>query len=450
MDGMAVNEARLALEVKSVREEDAFGRHFSIEVAGTEVAERFEAALEELRRRMSLPGFRKGKVPRGVVESRFGREVRADVAERLLPEAVRQVIEERGLHPIGEPHAHELAFREDGTLAFDLHLDVRPEFTPADPRGIKLDKVVHPVGDEDVERVIEELRDRVARIDVVDRPAAPGDLVTIDLAELGAGQVPILGRKQLGVRLPLIAGTVPQSWIDALTGRRAGETAVVDVPAPEPGAGGLPHAAGARYHQLAVKQVEAKSLPELDDAFATRIGAPTVAELRIRLRRQLEAEEEDRAQRAVERELLDRLAAGMTFEIPDRLVNPAADRIYGRVMAQMPDLPQAERERVAVEARTVALAELKRELVLGAVAGQQRIEVSQAEADAELTRIETLERQLGEPRRVRSGSERVDRVERLQAALRERKVLKYLVDTADVQVVQQSATRKRIVTPYDP
>jgi trigger factor len=201
---------------------------------------------------------------------------------------------------------------------------------------------------------------------------------------------------------------------------------------------------------LAVKQVEAKSLPELDDAFATRIGAPTVAELRIRLRRQLEAEEEDRAQRAVERELLDRLAAGMTFEIPDRLVNPAADRIYGRVMAQMPDLPQAERERVAVEARTVALAELKRELVLGAVAGQQRIEVSQAEADAELTRIETLERQLGEPRRVRSGSERVDRVERLQAALRERKVLKYLVDTADVQVVQQSATRKRIVTPYDP
>jgi FKBP-type peptidyl-prolyl cis-trans isomerase (trigger factor) len=140
----------------------------------------------------------------------------------------------------------------------------------------------------------------------------------------------------------------------------------------------------------------------------------------------------------------------MTFEIPDRLVNPAADRIYGRVMAQMPNLPPAERERVAVEARAVALAELRRELVVEAVAGKERIEVSQAEAEAELTRIEGLERQLGEPRRTRSGSEREDRRERLQAALRERKVLKYLIDTADVQVVQQSATRKRIVTPYDP
>jgi trigger factor len=327
---------------------------------------------------------------------------------------------------------------------------VHPQFTPADPSGLKLNKVVNPVGDEDVERVIAELRDRAARIDVVDRPAAAGDLVTIDLAELGAGQVPILGRKQLGIRLPLNVGAVPQSWIDALTGRRAGESAVVEVPAPAEEAGGLSPAGGARYHQLSVKQVEAKSLPELDDTFAGRIGASSMDEFRTRLRRQLEAEEEDRAQRAVERELLDRLAAGMTFEIPDRLVNPAADRIYGRVMAQMPNLPPAERERVAVEARAVALAELRRELVVEAVAGKERIEVSQAEAEAELTRIEGLERQLGEPRRTRSGSEREDRRERLQAALRERKVLKYLIDTADVQVVQQSATRKRIVTPYDP
>jgi trigger factor len=306
------------------------------------------------------------------------------------------------------------------------------------------------VGDDDVEKVIAELQERFAQSEVVERGAMPGDWVTLDLAELGTGQVPILGRKQLGIRLPLDEGTVPKSWIDALTGRRAGETAVVEIPKPESEAGGLPSGGGARYHQLALTQVEAKSLPALDDAFAARIGAPDVVQLRTRIRQRLEAEEQQRADRTVERELLDRLAAGIGFEIPDRMVNPAADRIYARVMAQMPELGAPERERLAVEARAAALADLRRELVLAAVAERERIEVSQAEADDELKKLEGLERQFGEPRRARSGSDREERLERVRDALLERKVLKYLVDTADVQVVQQSATRKRIVTPYDP
>jgi len=445
-----LDEARLALEVKDFREEDAFGRRMTVQVADAEIEERYAAALEDLRRRLALPGFRKGKVPRGVVESRFGREVRSEVAERLLPEAARQVIEERGLHPIGEPHAHAEEQKPGEPFTFHLHVDVRPEFTPGEARGLKLDKVVHPVGDDDVEKVIAELQERFAQSEVVERGAMPGDWVTLDLAELGTGQVPILGRKQLGIRLPLAEGTVPKSWIDALTGRRAGETAVVEVPKPESEAGGLPPGGGARYHQLALTQVEAKSLPALDDAFAARIGAPDVAQLKTRIRQRLEAEEQQRADRTVERELLDRLAAGIGFEIPDRMVNPAADRIYARVMAQMPELGAPERERLAVEARAAALADLRRELVLAAVAERERIEVSQAEADDELKKLEGLERQFGEPRRARSGSEREERLERVRDALLERKVLKYLVDTADVQVVQQSATRKRIVTPYDP
>ena len=444
-----LDEARLALEVKDFREEDAFGRRMTVQVADSEIEERYALALEDLRRRLSLPGFRKGKVPRGVVEQRFGREVRSEVAERLLPEAARQVIEERGLSPIGEPHAHAEEQKPGEPFTFHLHVDVRPQFVPGDPSGLKLDKVVHPVGDDDVEKVIAELQERFAESQVVDRPAQPGDVVTLDLAELGAGQVPILGRKQLGVRLPLAEGTVPKAWIDALSGRRTGETAVVEIPKPE-NETGLPAGGSARYHQLALTQVEAKSLPALDDAFAARIGAPDVAQLRTRIRQRLEAEEEQRASRTVERELLDRLAAGITFEIPERMVNPAADRIYARVMAQMPELGGPERERLAVEARAAALADIRRELVLSAVAERERIEVSQAEAEDELKKLEGLERQFGEPRRARSGSEREERRERIRDALLERKVLKYLVDTADVQVVQQSATRKRIVTPYDP
>jgi trigger factor len=412
------------------------------------VDERWRTAVEDLRRKLSLPGFRKGKVPRDVVEQRFGRSVRTEVVEHLLPEAVTQVIRERGIRPIAEPQIHALEHEPGQPLRFAVHVDVRPDFAPAMPAGLRLDKVVHPVKDEDVERVLNGLRERMARLEPADRPAAEGDVVTIDLAELGAGQVPILGRRQSNIRLPLDRTAVPEPWVNALAGRRAGESVNVEVPPPTEGE--LPEPSRARYHQLTLRQVESKLLPELDDVLAEAMGAGTLAELRTGIRRRLEAEEERRASRAVERDLLDRMASTIRFEIPDRLVNPAADRLYARVMADMPNLPAPERERLAVEARAAALADVKRELVMVAVAEKERIEVSQDEAEEELRKLEILERQSGEPRRARSGSEREERRERLRDALLERKVLKYLVDTADVQVVEQAATQKRIVTPYDP
>jgi trigger factor len=446
---LAEPDARLALEVKEVHEEDAFGRRLVIEIEPAAVDERWKAAVEDLRRRLALPGFRKGKVPRDVVEQRFGRSVRTEVVERLLPEAVGQAIREQGLKPIAEPHLHEVEHEAGKPLRFAVHVDVRPALTPAMPAGLKLDKVVHPVKEEDVERVVNGLRERMARYEPADRPAAEGDVVTVDLAELGAGQVPILGRRQENIRFPLVASAVPEPWIAALSGRRPGDTVAVDVP--QPAEGELPEPSRARYHQLTLRQVEAKLLPELDDSLAAIAGAGTLPELRAGLRQRLEAEEERRAARAVERDLLDRMASsGIRFEIPDRLVNPAADRLYARVIADMPNLSAPERERIAVEARAAALADVKRELVLVAVAEKERIEVSQEEAEVELQKLEALERQTGEPRRARSGSEREERRERLRDALLERKVLKYLVDTADVQVVEQAATQKRIVTPYDP
>jgi trigger factor len=287
----------------------------------------------------------------------------------------------------------------------------------------------------------------MARYEPAERPAAEGDVVTIDLAELGAGQVPILGRRQENIRLPLDRSAVPEPWVLALTGRRPGDTVNVDVPAPAEGE--LPEPGRARYHQLTLRHVEAKLLPELDDSLAQLAGTGTLAELRDGIRKRLEAEEERRSARAVERDLLDRMASGIRFDIPDRLVNPAADRLYARVIADMPNLPAPERERVAVEARSAAIADLKRDLVMAAVVEKERIEVSHEEAEEELRKLESFERQAGEPRRARPGSDREERRERLRDMLLERKVLKYLVDTADVQVVEQAVTQKRIVTPYD-
>jgi trigger factor len=196
--------------------------------------------------------------------------------------------------------------------------------------------------------------------------------------------------------------------------------------------------------------IESKELPELDEEFATRMGAESLEALRSHVRASLQAEDERRANREVEKQILDRLAARLQVEPPARIVNPIADRLFERGVRDLPDLDEGDRERLAVEARQAAVADVRRELVIASVAQTERIEVSQREAEEEYRQLERIERSSGEPRAELTGSQRAERVERLRELLVERKVLKYLVDTADVQVVHQSSTRKRIVTPYDP
>ena len=443
---------RMKIVVKDLREKDAFGRQLAVEVAAEEIDGQIDAAVNDLRRGLALPGFRKGKVPRSLVESRFGQEVRSEVVRRLVGEAVWQAVKEVDLRPIAEPEVEGIDYGDGRPLSFTARVDVRPAVELPETAGVHVDKVLYPIEAGEVEEILANLRESKAELEVVDRPAAAGDVVMIDLAELGAGQVPILGHRREGVRVELDAERLPESWLKALTGRRPGDSVVVEVPPPREDE--LPPAGAPRYHRLDLRQVESKHLPALDDAFAQQVAAEfgTLDELRAKIRERLEADEERRADQTLERDVLDRLAAGIRFEIPDRIVVPLADRMFARALGALPDLDAAGRERLAVESRRAAAAEIRRELVIAAVAQARGIEVSDDEARSELRRIQRRERregQVGEPAESGSGSEDTSRLERLRDALVERKVLKYLVDTVDVQIVRPTSKRKRIVTPYD-
>lgn len=442
----------MEIVVKDLREHDAFGRRLEVEVAAGELDSRLDAAIADLRRGLALPGFRKGKVPRSVVESRFGGELRSEVVHRLVEEAVWQAMREADLQPIAEPEVEGINYGDGGPLSFTARVDVRPALEIGDPAGVRVDKVVHQVEDGDVERVLTSVRESLASFAVVDRPAALGDVLTADLTELGQGQVPLIGSpRRDGIRLELSEDELPPPWLHALIGKRPGDSVVLEIPPAREGE--LPPPGAPRYHRLHVKQVESKTLPPLDSTLAEQVGAgqvTTLEELKAQIRIRLEADEERRARETVERDVLDRLGGGIRFEIPDRIARPLADRMFARAIAALPDLGPEERERLAVESRQAAQAVVRRELVIAAVAQAQGIEISEEEAAAELRRLERRSERAGEPRAGATGVDRAARLEHVREALIERKVLKYLVDKADVQVVPASAKRKRIVTPYDP
>jgi trigger factor len=445
----------MKIVVKDLRERDAFGRQLAVEVPAEEIDGQIVAAVDDLRRGLALPGFRKGKVPRSLVESRFGHEVRSEVIRRTVEEATWQAVRESDLRPIAEPEVEGIDYGDGGSLSFTARVDVRPMVELPEPAGVRVDKTVYAIEPAEIDEILAHLRESKVQLEVVDRPAAMGDVVMIDVTELGAGQVPLIGRRREGIRIELVAERLPPSWLEALAGKRPGDSVVVAVPVKEDE---LPPPAAPRYHRLDLRQVESKNLPPLDDAFAQQVTPElkTLDELKARIRERLEADEERRAQQTLERDVLDRLAAGIRFEIPDRIVVPMADRMFARAVEALPDLDAGGRERLAVESRRAAAIEVRRELVIAAVAQAQGIAVSDDEARAELRRVERIERRArlqegaGELAESASGSEGASRLERVRDSLVERKVLKYLVDTADVQVVQGSSKRKRIVTPYDP
>ncbi|MGD8393997.1 MAG: trigger factor [Candidatus Eiseniibacteriota bacterium] len=438
--------------IRSVDEPDAWTRAVTIEIDGGFIESEIESTLRTLRKRVDLPGFRKGKVPVAEVRKRFGREVEDEVLERVVEQAVRQAVAERELDLIASPRVPSIDRKAGEPLVFTAECDVRPPIELGEYRGVKVDKVVHPVEDDDVETVLEELRVGRAELEEIERAAEEQDVLTVHVTTLGPGRVPLVGTRRENLRVLLTEAAVPAHWLAGLVGHRAGETVVVEQPElgrqegerRDPGQRVDPGGEH-RYDQLEIVRVEARRVPPMDDDFARTVAqVETLDELRQRVRANLEEEEERRAARTLQRVVLDRLAEAVRNEPPERMVRKAADQLYERATREHPDLTDEAREKLAVEAEREAARRFRHELVVAEVGRREGLQVSRQEAEAAYTGL------------VKAGLEPADEpasrdrmIEGLRDTLFERKVLKLLVDSADVQVIEQSRRQRRIVTPFD-
>jgi len=396
-----------------------------------------------------LPGFRKGKVPFEEVRKRFGREVQGEVLEQVIGDAVREAVRQQELDLLGAPRVEDIDFAAGQPLRFKALVDVRPAIELGSYDGLKIDKVVRKVTDEDVEHVLQDLRLRRAELEEVDRPAEPDDVVTVNLGVLGPGRVPIVGTRQEGLRLLLSEQAVPEHWLQGLVGRRAGEKVAIEEPRLEgerqrpPGT--VEPGGDRRYDELEVIKVEARRVPPLDDDFAREVArVESLADLRVRLRENLQEEEDRRATKQVERQILDRLAEPLKLEVPERLAKRVADELYETAMRQHPHLEEEARERLAVEAEKEARRRLRQELVVAEVGRREQIEVTQAEAEQAMAGLVKGGMELPD-----DAASRERMIDGLRDSIYERKVLKLLVDRADIQAIEQSGQAKRIVTPWD-
>lgn len=425
------------------------------EVDSEEVERRLQQAARQLGREMRIPGFRKGKVPPPVVIRRLGRTAVFDEALRAsLAGWYSDAIDAAGIEPVGEPQLDVGELPGEGQpLAFSIEVGVLPAAQLGDYKGIEVGRREVEVDPAKVEEEIERLRDRVATLDTVERPAASGDHIVIDYVGTIEGE-PFEGGEGRDQLLELGSGQLLEGFEDQLLGATAGEEREVRVTFPEDHS---TYASQDAVFAVTVKEVKEKRLPELDDAFAEETaGFDTLQELRDDIASRLAETEQREIDREFEQAVLDAVVAGATIEVPHQLVHERAHQLWHQMVhaferqglskeAYLKIAGKADEEEVVIEAEPEAEQALRREAVVAAVIAAEKIEPSDEEL-LEAVRP-SAERDGFTPEDLLERLRKSDRLDRLRDELATRQAIELLVREAKPIGIEQARAKEKLWTP---
>ncbi len=425
------------------------------EVPADEVERRVQQAARELGRQMRIPGFRKGKVPPPVVIRRLGRDAVLDEAVRSsLGSWYVDAIDEAGITPVGDPDLDLGDLPDEGQpLAFSIEIGVRPRASLNDYKGLEVGRREPHVEDEALEAQLEQLRDRFATLETVERAADKGDHVVMDYVGKIDG-VPFDGGEGRDQLLELGSGRLIPGFEEQLAGAAAGDERVVEVtfPADYPGELGGKSAT----FDVKVSEVKAKRLPELDDEFASEASEfDTLEELRADIAKQLAEADERAIEREFREAVVDAAAAEAEIEIPDRLVHARAHELLEQTLNALARqginkeaylrIAGKDEETLAQEAEPEAAKALRREAVLEAVVEAEGIEPTDEQLLSELE--PAAERAGGSPEELLDRVRKNGQLERLRADVAESLAIELLVSEATPISVEQAKARQKLWTP---
>ncbi len=418
----------------AVEEIEACKRRLAVEAPVDVVQKEWERAYGRVQKKASLPGFRRGHVPRSLVKLHFADDVRREVAEHLIPDVYRQALTEARIDPVNEPDLQDLKLEEDAPLSFTAVVEVKPVIALGDYRGVEVDHAPAAVTDADVADALERMRDQHAEFRSVERPAAAGDLVVVDYTLAPADHEPTTAN---GYHFLVGSGSVLPEIDEAAVGLKAGEEREV----------GLRFADDHRMESLRGKtgtahlkigEVKEKVLPALDDELAKGLGEfETLDALRAEVRRQLEAARTAESRRSLEDKVIDALLARHEFGVPEAMVmrqvahqvEHTRDRL--RRQGVDPDAVQWDYPKIVGELRPSAEKSVRRALLLEAVADKEAIAPAETELDAEIEKFAQASQRPAPA--VRRMMEKSGDLDALRHGLRERKTLDMLIEQARIK-----------------
>jgi trigger factor len=424
----------------TVEEADKHRVKLTIEVDTDRFGKDLDRAYRKVAQQVRIPGFRKGKVPRRVIDAQIGREaVLGEFLEDSVPEYYREALREHELAPITDPDIDLEQVEEGKPLVFTATVEIRPRLSldGSQYKGLRIERPSTDVSDADVDELVDRLRERFAELEPIGRPARNGDYAVIDLrAHVHDEEVPEASRPDYLYEVG--SGEFTGKLDEELEGQRAGAILKFNAELDER----FGERAGQEVaFQVLVKEVKGKKLPPVGDDFArTASEFDTLEELRGSLREQLEKSKERSADAAVRDRALEELVARVDVELPDTLVDEETEhRVLhakeraeraGLTLEQLLELQGSDELRFRADARSHAVRAIKADLALESVARAEGLEVTADELADEVSRLASA---LGrDPKEIARTLERSGGVVSLAGDILRTKALDVVVDHAEI------------------
>jgi trigger factor len=417
-------------------EETSVRKALAFEVEAEIVQAEIDRLARELARKARLPGFRPGKIPPDVAKRRFKEDILSETAETIVNKYVFKELDGRGLKPLAQPRVEDLRIAEGEPMTFRAVFETLPIVDVPDWKGLRVSVKGANVGDEDVEKELDQLREQAARYDPVDpRPTEKGDHVSVDLtwtpADGSAG-----GRDENALIEIGHEGNHPDMNA-ALEGMSIDESKDVEVTW---GHDAAPAIAGKTIaYSMTVKGIKKKLVPAADDEFAKDLGEfDSLDDLKARIRSQQEAHEERRVERETRAALIEALVAKASFEVPDALVehhmtarteNLARGLAYQGMDPRKVDIDWREYRE---SQRENSIKAARADILLDEIAKREDLEVMDAEVEAEIARL--AEGAGKSPEALKAQMEKEGDLVNVRGRIREEKTLDLLKANASIEL----------------
>jgi trigger factor len=413
-------------------------RELRVEVEAETVQAEVDRLYASIAKEAVLPGFRKGKAPLSIVKGKYKAHVKEEMLRESLPRFFREAVQQEKIDPIAQPRITEYTFEEGSPMRFVAIVEIKPEIVLQDYKGLKIQKPKTEVADADVDKAIEDLRDHAASFaPVEDRPVANEDMVLIDFEGKVDGKLFDGGKAN---RYPVVVGhgAVLKDFEDALVGMAKDQTKEFPVafPADYP----QPLLAGKTAQFTAtVREIKKKVLPTLDDAFVKdAFHCETVAELRAKIKEDLQSRREAESRNKVVDQLAEQLIEAHKFDAPQALIQMEHQRLTRQALdrlrqqgADPAHWPEDRQKDFMAQFLKPAERNVRMSMIIESIAEKEGIHCEKADYDRH---IEKLSKALNQPTDVvkKYVEQRHQHVE-LEDQVAYEKTLEFLIASAKVE-----------------
>lgn len=418
-------------------------KKMTIEIEPEKVSDKFNEAIRYLKQNVSIKGFRKGKAPRAVLEREYGPQIKNEVMEKLVQENLPKAIEEADVIMLLEPALDTVSELVDGnTFTFSVLMDIAPEFDLPEYKGIKVEKPMTTVNEEEVEEQFNQLLKHFAEINTLEeeRPVKNKDLIIIDYEAYHNGSL-IEDLSHEDYYLEVGTGTLGEEFDENLVGIEKDKPFTFEISYPDD-AINTKVAGKTISYKVVLKEIKERKLPEKNEEFFSKLGQDlkTEEDVKNKLRLQIEEDKKESADGIVRQQIIDALLKDMDFPIPERIIEKKLDQMVDNIAGHMQergvDLERAgvNETRLRERMRNDAISQVRTEFILDKISDDAGIDIPASELQQYSDYVDSHYESMNVQRDQLASAVMQNVLPKLRAS----KTLDFLVEQAEINVVDSA------------